>query len=322
METKKVIIAGGGVLGSQISLMCAFIGHDTTILIRPEDDLKQTQAKLSRYSGMMIEDLESCKEYIGKPAAEAKYPHGLIRKWEGITFEKIDELKLQVENGVRNNIRITSCKDGIFEDAYIVIEAVSENPDVKTDFYLSVRDLLPADTLIVTNSSTLIPSRFAEATGRPEKYCALHFANTIWRCNTAEIMRHEGTDPDVFDKVVEFAEEINMIPLRVMKEQPGYILNSMLVPWLAASEALWVNGIADPETIDLTWKVGFGSPVGPFEHIDVIGLDTVYNINLMKPDVNVEGSVINRLSKMLKEKIDRGETGVNAGIGFYDYRNR
>lgn len=322
MESKKVVIAGGGVLGSQIALMCAFSGHETIILIRPEDDIESTKTKLARYSQMMIEDLEICKEFIGKNSNEAKYPHGLIKKWDGITIEEIDGIKEKLERNTKEKLSITNSKEGTFENAYIVIEAVSENPEVKTDFYLSVKDILPQDTILVTNSSTLLPSRFAEATGRPDKYCALHFANTIWRCNTSEIMKHAKTSPEVFDKVVEFAEGINMIPLKVMKEQPGYILNSMLVPWLAASEALWVNGIADPETIDLTWKVGFGCPVGPFEHIDVIGLDTVYNINLMKPDVNVEGSVINRLSKLLKEKIDRGETGVNAGIGFYDYRNK
>ena len=203
----------------------------------------------------------------------------------------------------------------------IVIEAVTEDPEVKTAFYESVKDLLPPKTILVSNSSTLLPSRFAPHTGRPERFCNLHFANTIWRCNTAEIMGHAQTDPEVFDQVVEFAKQLNMIPLPLRKEQPGYILNSVLVPWLAAGEALWVNGVADPQTIDLTWKVGLGCPFGPFEHIDVIGLDTVYAINQMKPDAKVEGSTIYRLNQLLKEKIDRGKTGVNAGIGFYDYRN-
>ena len=322
MSVKKVVIAGGGVLGSQISLMCAYTGIDTTILILPTDSMDATKAKLERYSSMMIEDLELAKAELGEPEEVAVYPHGMIRDWESMTVEKLDELKERTRQNVANNIRIVNeLSADVFKDVEIVIEAVTENPDVKTAFYESVKDLLPADTILVSNSSTLLPSMFAEHTGRPERFCNLHFANTIWRCNTAEAMGHAGTDPEVFDKVVAFADQLNMIALPLHKEQRGYILNSVLVPWLAAGEALWVNGVADPEIVDLTWKVGLGCPFGPFEHIDVIGLDTVYAINKMKPDAKVEGSTIYRLNELLKAKIDRGETGVNAGIGFYDYRS-
>lgn len=319
MTIQNVVVAGGGVLGSQIALMCAYAGHHTTILIKDDDVQEQTEAKLERYSAMMIEDLEQCKQLIKDPLGESKYPKGLISDWKNISPEQLDEMEARVKENT-GNIRIERDITSVFQNADLVIEAVTEDPQIKTAFYESVRDYLPEKTLMVTNSSTLLPSRFAEHTGRPERYCALHFANTIWRCNTAEIMGHAGTDPESFQSIVTFAKGINMITLPLHKEQPGYILNSMLVPWLAAGEALWVNGVADPETIDLTWKAGLGCPFGPFEHIDVIGLETVYNINLMKPDVAVEGSTINRLGKMLKEKIDQGETGVNAGVGFYDYR--
>ena len=320
---KKAVIAGGGVLGSQISLMCAYTGIDTTILILPTDDMDQTKAKLERYSTMMMEDLELAKKYVGEPESKAKYPHGMIKDWDSITVEGLDELIKRTKENVANNIRIINeLSADVFKDADIVIEAVTENPDVKIAFYESAKDLVPENTIMVSNSSTLLPSRFAEHTGRPEKFCNLHFANTIWRCNTAEVMGHEGTDPEVFNQIVEFAKQLGMIPLPLHKEQPGYILNSVLVPWLAAGEALWVNGVADPETVDLTWKVGLGCPFGPFEHIDVIGLDTVYAINKMKPDAKVEGSTIYRLNQLLKAKIDKGETGVNAGKGFYDYTNK
>ena len=323
MSINKVVIAGGGVLGSQISLMCAYTGIDTTILILKTDPMDQTEAKLKRYSAMMTEDLELAKKELGKDEAKAKYPHGMISDWNSMTEEVLDELITRTKKNVAENIRIVNeLSANVFKDADLVIEAVTENPDVKIAFYESVKDMLPEKTMVVSNSSTLLPSRFAEHTGRPEKFCNLHFANTIWRCNTAEIMGHEGTDPEVFNRIVAFADQLNMIPLPLHKEQPGYILNSVLVPWLAAGEALWVNGVADPETIDLTWKAGLGCPFGPFEHIDVIGLDTVYAINKMKPDAQVEGSTIYKLNQLLKEKIDRGETGVNAGIGFYDYRDK
>ena len=323
MEIRKAVIAGGGVLGSQISLMCAYTGIDTTVLIRKEDLREQTQAKLNRYSEMMAQDLELAGQYLEEPEESAVYPHGMIRDWNKTTRENLDEKIAWTREHMPADVHISDdLSPDAFDGADIVIEAVTEDPEIKTAFYESVREMLPEKTILVSNSSTLLPSRFAEHTGRPEKFCALHFANTIWKCNTAEIMGHAGTDPQVFDQVVEFAKQLNMIPLPLHKEQPGYILNSVLVPWLAAGEALWVNGVADPQTIDLTWKAGLGCPFGPFEHIDVIGLDTVYAINKMKPDAQVEGSVIYRLNQLLKEKIDKGETGVNAGKGFYDYSKK
>ena len=78
--------------------------------------------------------------------------------------------------------------------------------------------------------------------------------------------------------------------------------------------------MADPETVDLTWRLATGAPAGPFSILDIVGLETAYNINQMKPDAQVEGTIENRIGKLLKEKIDKGETGVNAGKGFYDYR--
>ena len=206
--------------------------------------------------------------------------------------------------------------------AYIVIESMTEEPKAKIGMYEAMRDLLDEDTILCTNSSTLLPSMFAEYTGRPAKYCALHFANTIWKNNTGEVMGHPGTDPEIYQKVVEFAAAIGMVPLQLHKEQPGYILNSMLVPFLSAAQALWANGVADPETIDLTWRLATSAPAGPFQILDIVGLETAYNINQMKPAAQQEGTLENRMGKLLKEKIDRGETGVNAGKGFYDYTKK
>ncbi|MBO6001480.1 MAG: 3-hydroxyacyl-CoA dehydrogenase, partial [Spirochaetales bacterium] len=204
--------------------------------------------------------------------------------------------------------------------ADIVIESMAEDPDAKIDVYEQMKDLLDPDTILVTNSSTLLPSMFAQYTGRPEKYLSLHFANTIWKNNTAEIMGHPGTDPEIYKKVVEFAKEINMISLELRKEQPGYILNSMLVPFLSAAQALWAKEVADPQTIDLTWRLATGAPKGPFEILDIVGLETAYNINQMKPEAQDPDSTIHKIGLLLKEKIDKGETGINAGKGFYDYK--
>lgn len=317
---RKVVIAGGGVLGTQIGLICAYHGFDTTFWLRSESSIGRTTPKIERYSGLMIEDLEKAKAMIGNPMGAFVYPRGLIGDWKNATADSIDALIETGKQRFRDNVHIELDMAKAVADADIVIESMSENPEAKIGVYEAMKDLLPEKTILCTNSSTLLPSMFADHTGRPEKYCALHFANTIWKNNTAEVMGHPGTDPEVYNEVVAFAGEIGMVPLQLHKEQPGYILNSMLVPFLSAAQALWANGVSDPETIDLTWQLATGAPAGPFKILDIVGLETAYNINQMKPAAQEEGTVENRIGKLLKEKIDKGETGVNAGKGFYEYK--
>ena len=318
--SKKITLIGGGVLGLQIGLMCAYTGHDTTFWLRSEGSIGRTQPKIDLYSEWMLSDLEAAKQLIGNPMGKFLYAKGLIKDWDGITAEAIDGLIAQAKENFAKLIHIELDMAKAVEDADFVIEAMAEDPAQKIDIYKQLKDLLSEKTILLTNSSTLLPSMFAEYTGRPEKYCALHFANTIWKNNTGEVMGHPGTDPEVFKKTVELAVEINMIPLELHKEQPGYILNSMLVPFLSAAQGLWARGVADPATIDLTWELATGAPKGPFKILDIVGLETAYNINLMKPETKVEGSDSWMISKLLKEKIDKGETGVNAGKGFYEYK--
>ena len=320
MELQNVVVAGGGVLGTQIGLMCAYTGHKVTFWLRSESSIGRTTPKIERYSALMLRDLEAAKALITNPVGKMLYPRGMIKSWDGITEEKIDELLKTGGDNLKNNISIELDMAKAVADADIVIESMSEDPDAKIAVYEQMKDLLPEKTILVTNSSTMLPSRFAQHTGRPEKYLSLHFANTIWKNNTAEVMGHPGTDQAIYDKVVTFASDINMVPLQLHKEQPGYILNSMLVPFLSAAQELWAKEVADPETIDLTWKLATSAPAGPFQIPDIVGLETAYNIHIMKPESKIEGSLENKICTLLKEKIDKGETGVNAGKGFYDYK--
>jgi len=132
-------------------------------------------------------------------------------------------------------------------------------------------------------------------------------------------MGHPGTDQAAYDEVVKFAEAIQMVPLQLKKEQPGYILNSMLVPFLNAAEGLWANDVADPETIDKTWMLATGAPSGPFRILDIVGLTTAYNIGIMDPRAADPTTIQGMITTKLKEMIDAGKTGVNAGEGFYKY---
>lgn len=314
MKIQNVVLVGGGVLGSQIAYQTAYAGFHTTIYLRSEASIERTKPKVERLHGIYQAELTAAKQG-GGPVSR------------GLVFNETDMSKVDFDQLLANADRayneLEYCTDlaQAVQDADLVIEALAENPEAKIEFYQKMRDLLPEKTIIATNSSTLLPSVLAESTGRPEKFLALHFANSIWRGNTAEIMGHAGTDQAAYDQVVEFAVQIGMIPLKLKKEQPGYILNTLLVPFLSAAEYLLVNDISDVETIDKTWMLATGAPMGPFRILDVVGITTAYNIACNYPDAKDPTSLHGRIAKLLKEEyIDKGKTGINAGEGFYKYK--
>ena len=305
MTIKKVVVAGGGVLGSQIALQSAYCGFDVTIWLRSEGSIERAKPKLERFKNIYVDTLEKMKTDANA------YCRGLSKKTD-LSDSEIDELKQNAEDAY-NNIILTTSYDEAASGADLIIEAIAENPEQKIAFYQELAKHMDEETILVTNSSTLLPSMFAEYTGRPEKYLSLHFANTIWENNTAEVMGHPGTNQKYYDEVAQFAEDINMIPLKLKKEQPGYILNSLLVPFLSAAEALLANDVADHETIDKTWILATGAPAGPFHILDIVGLTTAYNIIIMNPEAQDPNTTPGKIAKMLKEKIDAGKTGINAG---------
>ncbi len=311
MDIKNVVVAGGGVLGSQIAFQSAYKGFNVKVWLRSEGSIERAKPKFERWKNVYLQTLEAMKT---NPAA---YARGLADSPE-LSDEQIEALKAQVEKAAES-IVLTTSYDEAFGDADLVIEAIAEEPKQKIELYTEMQKHLPERTIVCTNSSTMLPSQFAEYTGRPAKYLALHFANEIWKNNTAEVMGHPGTDPAAYEQVAEFAGKIGMIPLRLKKEQPGYILNSMLVPFLTAAESLLANGVADPETIDKTWMLATGAPVGPFRILDIVGLVTAHNIVVMNPQASDPETTPGKIAATLKKYIDEGKTGVNAGEGFYKY---
>lgn len=316
MAIQNVVVAGGGVLGSQIAFQCAFRGFHVTIWLRSEDSIGRARPKLERLRDIYLDTLEALKPLCG--SASPMYPRGMVDNLRDMTADRLEELKQQTKAAFDDLVLTTDLKEAV-KDADLVIESVAENASSKKDFYTLLAPFLPEKTILVTNSSTMLPSSFAQYTGRPEKYLAFHFANEVWKNNTAEVMGHADTDPEAYETVAQFALQIGMIPLRLKKEQPGYILNSLLVPFLNAGQALYANGVADPETIDLTWRCATGAPAGPFQILDVVGLTTAYNIVIMNPEAANPETTAGRIAVLLKEKIDAGKTGVNAGEGFYKY---
>jgi 3-hydroxyacyl-CoA dehydrogenase len=284
MKTRidTVAVLGTGVLGSQIAYQAAYSGFDVTAYDISDEILEKAR---NAFEGLAARYEQEVEGTSGGSARAA-----LAR------------------------IRLSSRLDDAVRGADLVIESAPERLDLKRELYTKLGRLAPQTAIFVTNSSTPLPSDLADATGRPDRFLALHFANEIWIHNTAEIMGHPRTDPAVYETVVDFARRIGMVPIEFHKEQPGYVVNSLLVPFLQAAQALVVKGVADPVTVDNAWRTATGAPYGPFQSLDVIGLATVYNIDA----AGDEESRAN--ARYLKEHyIDQGKLGRATGEGFYNY---
>ncbi|MCC7616377.1 MAG: 3-hydroxyacyl-CoA dehydrogenase [Liquorilactobacillus nagelii] len=318
MMFNNVTVAGSGTLGSQIAFQTAFKGFEVTIYDISDKALENAKQEVADLSERYIEEIKSSEENYQAAIKDVSYNANLLPNIKQVFTSSTNE---QIGKVFSAGKRIKYSKDlaEAVADADLVIEAIPENVKIKTEFYTQLGEVAPEKTVFATNSSTLLPSQFAEVTGRPEKFLALHFANEIWHNNTAEIMGHAGTNQDVYDQVVEFAKEIGMIPIKVKKEQAGYILNSILVPLLDAAQLLYANQVGDPETIDKTWMLATGSPQGPFGTLDVVGIRTAYNIVKNYAETTGEDRY-ERVAKLLKEDfIDQGKLGVSTGEGFYKY---
>ena len=316
MKLQKVVVAGGGVLGSQIAFQAAYCGFDVTIWLRSESSITRTQPKLDGVKKSYIDAIDGM-------AAGKDWCRGIADK---DSFNK-EECLSKVEKASQLKLELDLAK--AVADADIVIESMAENAADKIEFYKRLSPLLPQKTILVTNSSTLLPSTFANHTGRPEKYMSLHFANSIWKNNTAEVMVHASTEEKYFNEVIAFANDIRMVALPIRKEKSGYLLNSMLVPFLLSGLDLYVNGISDPQSIDKAWTLGTGAPRGPFQIFDVVGIQTAYNIVLQYQKVPGLFSPLLKkmmlpynfkaMEKVLRQMLEEGKTGKSAGEGFYKY---
>ena len=284
---ERVTVLGGGVLGSQIAWHSAFKGKTVTVF-----------------------DIEAAGIASCQRAHDEFGP--IYQAHEGASAEQI----------VETTERLTYHTDlgAAVAAADLVIEAVPEVPDIKTAVYREMARLLPDHTLIATNTSTLLPSEFAAATGRPEKYCALHFANHIWSLNFAEVMAHAATCATTLRAITAYAIEIGMVPVPIQKEQSGYFCNSLLLPLLQASQTLITQGVADHETVDRTYMImNRGCTMGPCGMMDMIGFGTLHNVLTYWGNELGDAAMIANSDYIKANFIDQGLMGTRTGKGYYSY---
>ena len=288
-QITNVTLLGAGVLGGQIAWQSAFKGKNVVIYDLYEKGLEQCRQDQQRYADIYRGNLGATDDMIAATRGRLSFTTNLAAAAAG---------------------------------ADLVIEAVPEIPEVKTAVYRELAGHLAEHTLVATNSSTLLPSQFAEATGRPGKYCALHFANYIWDQNIAEIMAHPGTEEPTLVAVTRFAIEIGMVPIPLRKEQNGYVLNSLLVPLLNATIGLLANGVSTPETIDRTYLLmNRGCRMGPCGIIDMIGMTTAYNVSSYWGNEKQDEQLLQGARYIKENFLDKGKLGAQTGEGFYTYPN-
>lgn len=288
MEIKNVTVFGSGVLGAQIAFQTAYHGYHVTLFDIKEELLVLAKVKFEQFKQSYHQDAGA----------------------------KLADLDIAV-----STISFTTDLADSVKDADLTIEAIPENIEIKKEFYSRLGVVAPSKTIFCTNTSTLLPSQFAAETGRPGRFLALHFATNLLKNNLAEIMGHPGTDPEIFEKIVQFAKTIGMVSIPIYKEQPGYITNSLLLPLLIAGFDLYRNGVADVASIDKTWMKSLGVDLGPLAMLDFVGMNTAYNVVSSMAESSVEEVWKQRQAFMKQNFIDQNKLGISTGEGFYKYPN-
>jgi 3-hydroxybutyryl-CoA dehydrogenase len=282
MKIKNVCILGAGTLGSRIALQSALSGYKVAVY-----DIK-------------AKALEDSKKLMRKIVLQ---------------LSKASGLEADAGLAAVDGIHFTMDPKSAVADADIINESVLEDVKVKESVWKLFGEIAPAHTIFTTNTSYLLPSQFAGVSGRPEKFCALHF-HDVFTAKIVDIMPHAGTNPSLIPLLMEFGRSLEQVPVFVQKESNGYIFNAMLMSFIGAAGKLLVNGVASVEDIDKSWMVNFHMPSGPFGILDAIGLETAWHVTSNQPD-----KASQEFAKLLKSYVDAGKLGEKTGEGFYKYPN-
>ncbi len=283
---ERMAVIGTGVLGTQIAMVSAYAGYEVTVYDAVEGSFDATIAKLSA-------DLK----------AKGMIPFIPWDKWEEC------KKKIRFETDLARAI----------EDVDFIVEAITEDVEMKRKLFKQMGELAPAKTIFATNSSSLPISRMEDAGGRPERCINTHFYQPLYGMIMTDLMAGTKTLPEVMQKGEEWIRSLGIIPLLVKKEALGFCFNSV---WRAVKKQtlyMWANGIVDFRDVDRAWMIFTGNKVGPFAMMDSVGLDTVFNIEMVYYDESKDPR--DKPPDALAEMVKKGELGMKSGKGFYSYPN-
>ncbi len=230
-----------------------------------------------------------------------------------VAKEKISEADKQ--ETLNNITTYTSIKTGV-EYASLVVEAATENVDLKLKIFRDLDELCPEDTILATNTSSISITQIGAVTSRPEMVIGMHFMNPVPIMKLVEIIRGYNTSDEVTNTIMELSKQLGKVPTEV-NDYPGFVANRILMPMINESIETLYNGVAGVEEIDTVMKLGMAHPMGPLQLADFIGLDVCLSIL----NVMYEGFKNPKYAPcpLLVNMVMAGKLGVKSGEGFYDY---
>lgn len=282
-EIKRVAVIGSGLMGRQIALNSALYGY--TVFLNDKNE----------------EALEKAKEWT------VDYLNGRIAKGK-LTQEHIDDVNkvLFFEPDIKLAV----------EDVDLVIEAIIEDRQIKFDFFKEVTELVKPGTILATNSSFMVSSLFKDAVREPELLANFHYFNPALVMKLVEVVKGEHTSMETVERLMDFARNTGKDPVFVMKENDGFLANSVLRAVSRKAMELYDEGIASYQDIDTAVEKGLNYPMGPFRLMDLTGIDLAYLATKRQQDETGERRPgIELLEKMYNEK----KWGRKTGEGFYKY---
>jgi len=280
---KNVAVIGAGTMGNGIAHTFAQSGFKVQLIDVNEASLKKGMETITKNLDRMV----------------AK--------------EKITELDKEETLGNINTC--TNLKEGV-EDVSLVVEAATENINLKLDIFKQLDEACPEGTILATNTSSISITQIAAVTTRPGKVIGMHFMNPVPIMKLVEIIRGYNTSDDVTKLIMDMSKTLGKVPVEV-NDYPGFVANRILMPMLNESIETLYNGVAGVEEIDTVMKLGMAHPMGPLQLADFIGLDVCLSILKVMYDgfKNPKYAPCPLLVNMVRA----GKLGVKSGEGFYDY---
>lgn len=285
-DIQRVLVLGAGTMGRQIAFQCATHGYDVWLYDVSAEALDAAGAELAGFAEHLI-----ARERLTPEEAKAALA------------------RVQTTNRPEEAAQVD-----------LVSESVPEDPRLKAQVFGQFHSLCPPHTVFTTNTSTLLPSLFADATGRPAQFAALHFHLPVWDSNVVDVMPHPGTDPEIITQLQAFARRIGQVPIVLKAEWSGYVFNTMLSALLRSATTLAAQGVAEVEDIDRAWMGVMGTGMGPFGIMDMVGLETVWQIVQFWANA-LQDAELQRNADFYRTYLDQGRLGRKNGRGFYDYPN-
>ena len=284
-----VTVIGGGLMGSGIVQVTAQAGIDVTMVDMSHDVLNKSVDRIGKSLGRVVK-----KKFAADPA-------------QGQAFMADTLAKISTSTG--------ACAAAANTD--VVIEAIVENIGVKRKLFKELDDAAPSHTIFTSNTSSLPITEIAQATSRLDRFGGYHFFNPVPVMKLLEVVRIRETSDETFNTLLDLGKKLGKSTVKC-KDTPGFIVNRLLVPYMAEAVRMLERGDASARDIDLAMKLGAGYPMGPFELSDYVGLDTTKFIVEGWHEKSPDEPLFNP-SPMLEQLVAEGKLGVKSGEGFYKY---